>query len=132
MYLNKVTIYGNLTRDPELKTLPSGVSVVNFSVATNRTWKDKQGQKQDSTEFHNLVAFGRTAEIINQYLKKGEPIYVEGRLQTRSWEDKDSGKKLYRTEIIAEQMQFGPKRKENTETTEAVEGEVINTEDIPL
>lgn len=109
MYINKAIIYGNITRDPELKSLPSGSTVVNFSVATNHTWKDKSGQRQESVEFHNVVAFGRTAETINQYMKKGSGIYVEGRIQTRSWEGTD-GKKNYRTEIIADKVQFGPKK----------------------
>lgn len=107
MYLNKALIYGNLTRDPELKALPSGQQVANFAVATNRVYKDKNGQKQETTEFHNVVAFGRTAEVIGQYMKKGKPIYVEGRIQTRSWEDKETGKKNYRTEIVVENFQFG-------------------------
>lgn len=106
MYINRATIYGNLTRDPEARALPSGQQVVSFSVATNRTYKDKEGQKQESAEFHNIVAFGRLAEIMAQYLKKGRPVYIEGRLQTRSW-DKD-GQKQYRTEIVAENFQFGP------------------------
>ncbi len=105
MYLNKVQLYGNLTRDPEMKALPSGQNVANFSIATNRVFKDKNGAKQEQTEFHNVVAFGRTADVIGQYLKKGRPIYVEGRIQTRSWE-KD-GVKQYRTEIVAETFQFG-------------------------
>lgn len=107
MYLNKVFLYGNLTRDPELKALPSGSNVANFGLATNRTYKDKNGQKQEATEFHNVVAFGRTAEVIAQYVKKGRPIFVEGRITTRSWEGKEDGKKQYRTEIIVENFQFG-------------------------
>ena len=107
MYLNKVLLYGNLTRDPELKALPGGSQVANFGMATNRVYKDKNGQKQEATEFHNVVAFGRTAEVIAQYCKKGRPIYVEGRLQTRSWDDKEGGKKNYRTEIIVDTFQFG-------------------------
>jgi single-strand DNA-binding protein len=107
MYLNKVILYGNLTRDPEVKALPSGQQVATFGIATNRTYKDKNGQKQESTEFHNIVAFGRTADVIGQYFKKGRPIYVEGRLQTRSWDDKETGKKNYRTEIVLENFQFG-------------------------
>ncbi|MFA6502980.1 MAG: single-stranded DNA-binding protein [Candidatus Paceibacterota bacterium] len=107
MYLNKVLLYGNLTRDPELKALPGGSQVANFGMATNRTFKDKSGAKQETTEFHNVVAFGRTAEVIAQYCKKGRPIYVEGRLQTRTWDDKESGKKNYRTEIIVDTFQFG-------------------------
>jgi len=106
MYLNKVFLYGNLTRDPELKALPSGSNVVNFSVATNRVYKDKNGQQQETTEFHNVVAFGRQAEVIAQYVKKGRPLFIEGRLQTRSWDGQD-GKKNYRTEVILEQFQFG-------------------------
>ncbi|PIV31924.1 single-stranded DNA-binding protein [Candidatus Wolfebacteria bacterium CG02_land_8_20_14_3_00_37_12] len=107
MNLNKVFIIGNLTRDPELRSLPSGAAVVNFSIATNRVWKDQQGQKQEQVEFHNIVSFGRQAELINQYLKKGSMVLIEGRLQTRNWE-KD-GVKHYRTEIVAESVQFGPK-----------------------
>lgn len=107
MYLNKVILYGNLTRDPELKALPSGQQLASFSIATNRSFKGKDGTRQEATEFHNLVAFGRTAEVIGQYFKKGRPIYVEGRIQTRSWDDKESGKKNYRTEVIIENFQFG-------------------------
>lgn len=105
MYLNKVQLYGNLTRDPELRALPSGQNVANFSIATNRVYKDKDGQKKEQTEYHNVVAFGRTADVIGQYMKKGKPIYIEGRIQTRSWEAE--GKKNYRTEIVAENFQFG-------------------------
>lgn len=108
MYINKAMIYGNLTRDPEMKALPSGISVISFSVATNRTWKDKNGAKQESVEYHNVVAFGKQAELINQYVRKGQPIFLEGRIQTRSWDDKD-GSKRYRTEIVVENFQFGPK-----------------------
>lgn len=105
MYLNKVFLYGNLTRDPEVKALPSGQNVANFSIATNRTYKDKDGQKKEQTEFHNVVAFGRTADVIGQYMKKGRPLYIEGRIQTRSWEAE--GKKNYRTEIVVDTFQFG-------------------------
>jgi len=118
MYLNKVIIIGNLTRDPELKSLPSGVQVTNIGVATNRVWKDKEGNKQETAEFHNVVAFGRTAEIINQYLRKGSSVLIEGRLQTRNWEDKETGKKMYRTEIVTESMQLGPRR-DGSSTTPA-------------
>lgn len=107
MYLNKAFIIGNLTRDPELRSLPSGVQVASFSVATNRVWRDKEGQKQESTEFHNIVVFGRQAETAAQYLKKGASVLVEGRLQTRSWDSE--GQKKYRTEIIADRVQFGPR-----------------------
>lgn len=106
MYLNKALLYGNLTKDPELKALPSGIKVVSFSIATNRVYKDKDGKKQESVDYHNVVSFGRQAEVISQYLKKGRPIYVEGRIQTRSWDDA-SGKKNYRTEIVVENFQFG-------------------------
>lgn len=106
MYLNKVFLYGNLTRDPELKALPtSGQQVASFGIATNRTFKGKDGQQQDQTEYHNIVAFGRTAEVMGQYLKKGRPVFIEGRIQTRSW-DKD-GVKQYRTEIVVDTFQFG-------------------------
>jgi len=105
MNLNKVILIGNLTRDPELKSLPSGMKVTNFSIATNRVWYDKDKNKKDATEFHNVVVFGRQAETVAQYMKKGSNIMVEGRLQTRSWESE--GKKNYRTEIIADNIQFG-------------------------
>lgn len=111
MYINRVELYGNLTRDPEQKALPSGQAVANFSVATNREWKDKDtGKKQEQVEYHNCVAFGRTAEVIAQYLKKGRPIHIEGRLQTRTW-DKD-GVKHYRTEVVVDRFQFGPSLKD--------------------
>ncbi len=108
MNLNKVFLVGNLTRDPELRNLPSGIPVVSFGIATNRVWKDKQGQKQEDAQFHNIVVFGRQAEIVNQYLTKGSLILVEGRIQTRSWDGKD-GSKQYRTEIVGETIQFGPR-----------------------
>lgn len=107
MYLNKALIIGNLTRDPEKKALPSGTSVTSFGVATNRVWKDKDGKNQEATEFHNIVVFGRQAETCGQYLKKGQSVLIEGRIQTRSW-DQD-GTKRYRTEIVADRVQFGPK-----------------------
>lgn len=109
MYLNKAIIIGNLTRDPELKSLPSGSKVATFGVATNRVWKDKDGQKQESVDFHNIVVFGRQAETTAQYLKKGSSALIEGRIQTRSWDDKESGQKKYRTEIVADRVQFGPR-----------------------
>lgn len=108
MNLNKAFIIGNLTRDPEVRTLPSGQSVTTFSIATNRMWNDKQGQKQKQTEFHNIVTFGRLAEIAGQYLSKGKMVLIEGRIQTRSWDSQDGSKK-WRTEIIAEAMQLGPR-----------------------
>lgn len=108
MNLNKAFIIGNLTRDPELRMLPSGAPVVSFGVATNRVWKNQQGQKQEEVQFHNVVVFGRQAETANQYLSKGRMVCVEGRIQTRDWEGKD-GVKRSRTEIIAERVQFGPR-----------------------
>lgn len=106
MYLNKAMIFGNLTRDPEMKALPSGMQVCSFSVATNRTYTDRDGKRQESVDYHNVVAFGKQAEVIAKYLTKGRGIYVEGRMQTRSW-DKD-GQKQYRTEIIMDRFEFGP------------------------
>lgn len=106
MYLNKALLYGNLTRDPELRALPSGQQVATFGLATNRTFRNKEGSQQEQTEFHNIVAFGRTAEVMGQYLKKGRPVFVEGRIQTRSWEAE--GQKKYRTEIVVDNFQFGP------------------------
>lgn len=109
MNLNRVILIGNMTRDPELRTLPSGQPVASFGLATNRMWKGKDGSQQKHTEFHNIVMFGRLAEITQQYLKKGSSIMVEGRIQTRSWQGQDSAKK-YKTEIVVENMQMGPKR----------------------
>ena len=145
MYLNKAIVIGNLTRDPELRSLPSGNAVTNFSVATNRVWKDANGAKQESTDYHNIVVFGRQAETAAQYLKKGSSVLVEGRMQTRSWEQE--GQKKYRTEIIADRVQFGPRRegtgaaapaqsapaapKEALDTIEYPEEE-INPDDIPF
>ncbi|MFA6466734.1 MAG: single-stranded DNA-binding protein [Patescibacteria group bacterium] len=103
MNLNKAMIIGNIVRDPEMRTTPSGQNVTSFSIATNRVWNDTNGQKQERAEFHNIVAWRRLAEIASQYLKKGAKVYIEGRLQTRSWDD-PNGVKRYRTEIIAENM----------------------------
>lgn len=108
MNLNKAFVLGNLTRDPELRQTPSGQTVCSFGIATNRFYNDSTGQKQKQAEFHNIVAWGRQAEIVNQYLKKGSLILVEGRLQTRNWQDQQ-GQKHWRTEIIAERIQLGPK-----------------------
>lgn len=108
MYLNKVLLIGNLTRDPELKAIPTGTKVASISLATNRVWKDQSGARKDATEYHNVVAFGRQAETLAQYARKGSALYIEGRLQTRSWDAAD-GQKKYRTEIILENFQFGPK-----------------------
>ena len=103
MDLNKVMLIGNVTRDPEMRTTPSGLAVASFSIATNLNWTDAQGQKQSKAEFHNIVAWRKLAEIIGQYVKKGSKIYIEGRLQTRDWVGQD-GVKKYRTEIIADNM----------------------------
>ena len=100
---------GNLTRDPELKTLPSGSSVANFGIATNRVWRNQQGEKQEEVQFHNIVVFGKQADTVSQYLKKGGSVLVEGRLQTRNWEAQD-GTKRTKTEIVAERVQFGPRK----------------------
>ncbi|HNW96545.1 MAG TPA: single-stranded DNA-binding protein [Candidatus Paceibacterota bacterium] len=108
MNFNKVFILGNLTRDPELRTTPTGQSVAQFSVATNRIWFDKNRQKQTDAEFHNIVAWGKLAEIAGRYLSRGKLVFVEGRIKTRSWQDQ-SGQKRSRTEIIAESFQMGPK-----------------------
>ena len=114
MYLNKAIIIGNLTRDPELKSLPSGIKVCSFSLATNRVWKDQNGARQEATDYHNVVVFGRQAETVAQYMKKGSSMLVEGRMQTRSWDDKETGQKKSRTEVVAEKTQFGPKAGTNT------------------
>ncbi|GMU74474.1 MAG: hypothetical protein AMXMBFR44_6710 [Candidatus Campbellbacteria bacterium] len=108
MYLNKALLYGNLTRDPEQRSLPSGAAVTSFSLATNRVWKDRDGNKQESTDYHNIVVFGKQAETVAQYLRKGSSAFVEGRIVTRSWDAQD-GTKKYRTEIIADRIQFGPR-----------------------
>lgn len=109
MQINKVILYGNITKEIELKNLPNNTKVVNFSIATNNVWKDKNtGNKREEAEYHNITAYGKTAELIHQYLGKGSGIYIEGRLKTSTWE-KD-GAKYYKTEVIAESMQFGPKR----------------------
>lgn len=99
--VNKVILVGNLGKDPEVKFTPSGVPVAKFSLATNERYKDKGGEWQDRTEWHNIIAWQRLAEIVGEYVKKGSKIYIEGRLQTSSWDDKQSGEKRYRTEIVA-------------------------------
>ncbi len=124
MNLNKAFIIGNLTRDPELRTLPSGASVATFGVATNRTWKNQSGEKQEDTQFHNIVLFGRQAEIAQQYLTKGSSVFIEGRIQTRVWDAQD-GSKRSKTEIVAERMQLGPRRAgdQGGQASRAAEGE---------
>ncbi|TSC76814.1 MAG: single-strand DNA-binding protein [Parcubacteria group bacterium Gr01-1014_33] len=109
MNLNKVFILGNLTRDPEIRQIPSGQAVCSFGIATNRFYTDSAGQKQKQAEFHNIVAWGKQAEIIHQYLHKGSLLLVEGRLQTRSWQD-PQGVKHWKTEIVAERIQLGPRQ----------------------
>ena len=104
--VNKVILVGNLGRDPELRTTTSGQPVANFSVATSRRWKDRDGNRQEQTEWHNVVCFGRQAEVAGQYLTRGKQIYVEGRLQTHSWDDKNTGEKKYRTEVICDNFQM--------------------------
>lgn len=142
MDLNKATIIGRLTADPESRTTPTGQTVVSFSLATNLVWKDANGERQEKTEFHNIVAWRKLAEIISQYLKKGSRIYLEGRLQTRSWEDQN-GVKRYRTEIIADNMIMLDNKSDNTSTNNpnqnsdkssnsSEDEEEINIEDIPF
>lgn len=108
MDLNKVILVGRVTADPQVRTTPGGQSVTTIGVATNRTWTDKAGQKQEQTEFHNVVLWGRTAEIAGQYLTKGAMVLIEGRLQTRGWTDKN-GQQRKTTEVMAERMQLGPR-----------------------
>jgi single-strand DNA-binding protein len=102
--VNKVILLGNVGKDPEIRSTPSGTMVANFSIATSDRFQDAQGNWQDRTEWHNLVAFKRTAEIVRDYVKKGSKLYVEGKLQTSSWEDKTSGQKKYKTEIIVNDL----------------------------
>lgn len=103
--VNKVILVGNLGRDPEVRYMPDGAAITNISVATTDTWKDKNGEKQERTEWHRVAFFGKLAEIAGEYLKKGSQVYVEGRLQTRKWQDKD-GQDKYTTEIVADRMQM--------------------------
>lgn len=140
MFINKVFLFGNLTKSPEVKAMPSGHSVCNFGLATNRTYNNKQGEKVQDTEFHSVVAFGKLADIIGQYMRKGSGLYVEGRLQTRSWKDKD-GNNRQKTEVIAESVQFGPKRQgglqQNEESIEnnndsEITAEQPKSEDLPF
>jgi len=144
MDLNRITLIGNVVRDPEMRTTPSGQNVVSLSVATNLVWKDKDGQKQQKTEFHNIVAWRKLAEIINQYVKKGSKIYIEGRLETRSWDDQN-GIKRYRTEMIADNMIMldragggAPSTPQSSTPTQSEQPapptneEEINIEDIPF
>ena len=140
MNFNKAVVVGNLTRDPEVRNLPSGQSVVSFSVATNRIWNDQDGNRQQAAEFHNIVAFGKLADICSSYLAKGRLVLIEGRLQTRSWQGQD-GVKRYRTEIVADNMQMGPRTglatdKEETEQKRpeqpSISRDEISQEEIPV
>lgn len=139
MNVNKAIILGNLTRDPEVKTIPSGQTVASFSIATNRFWTDKEsGEKKKQAEFHNVVAWGKLADVAKRFLKKGSLVYIEGRLQTQSWEDKQ-GVKKYRTEIVAERLQLGPRGNQPANNQEAqqapeetVSSDEINVEEIPF
>jgi len=134
MNFNKAIIVGRLTRDPESRTLPSGQTVASFGLATNRVWNDREGGKKESTEFHNIVAFGKLADICSRYLNKGQLILIEGRIQTNSWEDKD-GNKRYRTEIIAENMQMGPRaaQSQTVPTNKEADAPAIkDNEEIPV
>lgn len=136
MNLNRATIIGNLTRDPETRTTPNGQTVTNFSIATSFVWKDASGAKQEKPEYHNIVAWGKLAEICQQYLGKGRKVYIEGRLQTRDWEGQD-GVKRYRTEIVAENMIMldrapegsGPRPAAPSATTPSMQAPKTNTPD---
>lgn len=126
MNLNKVILIGNLTSDPELRSTPSGQAVCNFRMATNRVWSNKAtGQKQQEAEYHTVVTWGRLAEIASQFLTKGSLAMIEGRLRTRSWQD-SSGNKRFRTEVVAQTLQLGPRGAKATETAET------GKEDIPI
>ncbi len=137
MNLNKVFLIGNLTKDPEARALPSGQQVTSFGLATNRFFTDKSGQKQKQAEFHNIVLFGRLAEIASQYLTKGALVMVEGRLQTRSWKDA-SGQTKYRTEIVGQGMQLGPRAGSRSqapgapEPTQEEQPQSATQEEIPI
>lgn len=125
MNLNKAFIIGNITRDPELKALPSGMKVASFGIATNRTYKVNE-KKEEDVEYHNIIAFGKTAETISTYCKKGDNLFIEGRIKTRSWENEEV--KHYRTEIIVDSFQFGQKAKRE-ETQEMVEDKTTSPSD---
>lgn len=139
MNVNKAIIVGRLTRVPESRTTPNGQTVCSFGVATSRVWKDATGNKQEKTEYHNIVTWGRLAELCQTYLVKGQMVFVEGRIETRSWESPD-GTKRSRTEIIAENLRFGPKPRGVTaeeipqpeEVGEEEPPEEINVEEIPF
>ena len=130
--LNRAMIVGNLTRDPEMRYTPNGQAVTSFSVATNRRWKDKDGNMQEQTEFHNIVAWGKLAEFTNQFLHKGNRVYVEGRLQTRNWEGQD-GNKRNRTEIVCENfITLTPKGTTETVTSASPANVGEDVEEFPI
>jgi single-strand DNA-binding protein len=132
MNLNKVFLIGNLTRDVVLRTTPSGRSVADFGLATNRVWMGANGQKQQEAEFHNIVVWGKMAELCNQYLAKGRMVFIEGRIQTRTWQDANNQKR-YKTEIIAENIQFGPKSmREGAKLEMPPEAEEASHEELPV
>jgi len=136
MNLNKVFIIGNLTRDVELRNTPSGKSVANFGVATNRVWVNANKEKQQEVEFHNIVVWGKMAELCNQYLSKGRLVFVEGRIRSRSWVDANEQKRT-KTEIIAENINFGPRKVQEGEEElkippEKPEKSDSNTKDLPV
>ncbi len=135
--LNKVMIIGHLGRDPEMRYLPSGNPVTNFSVAVTRSWKTPDGESREETEWFNIEAFGRTAEIANEYLQKGRLVYVEGRLRTRSWDDKNTGEKKYRTEVVASDLQMlGPRSEGGSagrpQQSAAPSGENLDFDNMPF
>lgn len=121
MNLNKAQLIGRVTNDPEMKALPSGMSVVKFGLATNHVYKTKEGEKKETTQFHNCVAFGKVAEIIGQWVQKGQEVYVDGRIEYRTWDKKD-GTKGYATEIVLENFQMGAKAKGGAGRTEESQG----------
>lgn len=125
--LNKAMLIGNLGKDPEIKYTPEGLAIAKFSMATKEQWKDKDGQKQDKTEWHNIVAFGKLAEICGEYLAKGKQVYIEGRIQTRSWDDKDGNKK-YTTEIVANTMQMLGKADASSKSAVATDENAVVSE----
>lgn len=121
MNLNKAQLIGRVVSDPEKKALPSGMSVVKFSLATNHIYKTKEGEKKETAQFHNCVAFGKVADIISQWTQKGQEVYVDGRIEYRTWDKKD-GTKGYATEIVVENFQMGAKSKGGTGRTEDSQG----------
>ncbi|MBU1176908.1 single-stranded DNA-binding protein [Patescibacteria group bacterium] len=136
MNFNKAIVAGNLTRDPEIRSMQNGQQVANLGIASNRYYNDQQGNRQEKTEFHNIVAFGKLADICAKYLKKGTLVLVEGRLQTSNWEGKD-GVKRYKTEIIMESMQMGPRRdgsgaERQSQSQERPEQSPISQDEIPV